>query len=1299
MDNSGTLRESRCMLVLPGSSALSAFRKQRLLVAIERALRATGALAQVDFSARLVHVARVHRDLDVTERARLEALLEYGPRERVFADSGRVAVVAPRPGTQSPWSSKATDIARVCGLEALQRIERVTAFYFRSVDDLPEEAWQALVGCIHDRMTQTVFSSLDDCSALFEEEAPRPLGQVELGDDPVAALARANQELGLALSPGELKYLAKSFAELQRNPTDVELMMFAQMNSEHCRHKIFKADWVVDGKPASRSLFQMIQNTFTASPLGVLSAYHDNAAVMRGYASARFWPDALGHYQRVFEDAPVLMKVETHNHPTAISPFPGAATGSGGEIRDEGATGRGSKPKAGLSGFSVSNLKLPDATRPWEVDYGKPEHIQSALAIMLEGPIGAAAFNNEFGRPNICGYFRSFELKDGEEVRGYHKPIMLAGGLGTIRPMLVDKRKFDAGTLLVVLGGPAMLIGLGGGAASSMAQGQSSAALDFASVQRGNPEMQRRCQEVINRCCALGDESPIESIHDVGAGGLSNALPELVNDAGRGAVLRLRDIPSAEPGLSPLELWCNEAQERYVLAIAPDKLAIFEGYCAAERAPFAVVGQVTAETSLTLEDSVLGSRPIDMPLPVLLGNPPKTVRQFERQERVRAELDLSGISLQDAVERVLLLPTVADKTFLVTIGDRSVTGLVTRDQMVGPWQVPVADCGITLTDYDGFTGEAMAMGERTPVALIDAAAAARMAVGEAITNLCSAPIAGLSELKLSANWMAAAGYEGEDQALFDAVHAVGQELCPALGIAIPVGKDSMSMRTRWRSGGEEKSVAAPLSLIVSAFARSYDVRNALTPVLVQDVESQVFLLDLGRQRMGGSALAQVYGKVGCQAPDVDSPQLLSRFFSFVQVLIREQLVLAYHDRSDGGLFVTLAEMAFAGHSGLDVSLDALPEAEPLVSLFNEELGGVIQVRDSDVARVEVLLREYELEAYRFFLGRPKPGSTLVVRAGGEVIYERALSELRRLWSDTTYRMQALRDDPECAREELECNCDFETPGLTPQVTFKLAPFGPVRAERPRVAILREQGVNGHVEMAAAFDRAGFDAVDVHMTELLAGSRSLTEFSGLAACGGFSYGDVLGAGGGWAKSILFHAGVRAEFAAFFERADTFTLGVCNGCQMLSGLRAIIPGTEHWPRFLTNRSEQFEARLSLVEVMPSASVLLQGMAGSRLPVAVAHGEGRVEFDAGVDMSSTDPCLRFIEADGRSAVRYPHNPNGSPGGLTGLCSQDGRVTIMMPHPERVVRSVCLSWAPPDWEEESPWMQLFHNARRFVG
>ncbi|MFZ1536073.1 MAG: phosphoribosylformylglycinamidine synthase [Chromatiaceae bacterium] len=1298
------------MLVLRGAPALSDFRLRKL----ERRLAAEMG-GNLSLYAEFRHFVELDQTLDEGERAVLDQLLRYGPRLAGHEPRGELLLVVPRPGTLSPWSSRATDIAHNCGLNKIRRIERGTAYWLVTPDGSLTRAQQRAVEMVlHDRMTQQVLLDEEDAACLFLQAEPRPCLRVDLLAGGRAALERANGDLGLALSDDEIDYLVESFIALDRNPTDVELMMFAQANSEHCRHKIFNANWIIDGQPQRHSLFGMIRHTTEQSPDQVLSAYCDNAAVIQGGEGRRFIPDPEdGVYGEHDEEIHILMKVETHNHPTAIAPEPGAATGSGGEIRDEGATGRGSKPKAGLCGFSVSNLRIPGLERPWEQDHGRPERIVSALDIMLEGPIGAAAFNNEFGRPNLCGYFRTYELgvpgPSGTELRGYHKPIMLAGGLGNIRPEHVHKHPFPVGSPLVVLGGPAMLIGLGGGAASSMASGASAEDLDFASVQRANPEMQRRCQEVIDRCCARGEDSPILFIHDVGAGGLSNALPELVHDAGRGGCFELRAVPNDDPGMSPMEIWCNESQERYVLAIATERLEEFKAICERERCPYAVVGETTVEERLLLGDAHFANTPIDMPMPLLFGKPPRMLRNVHHHSFHKPALDLTGLDLKEAALRLLRLPTVADKTFLITIGDRSITGLVARDQMVGPWQTPVADVAVTTRDCFGFGGEAMAIGERAPLALVDAPASGRMAVGEAITNLVAADIAAIGDIKLSANWMAAAGHPGEDARLFETVKAVGLEFCPALGIAIPVGKDSMSMKTVWLKNGERRTMTAPLSLIVSAFAPVTDARCTLTPQLRTDLgDTDLILVDLGagRNRLGGSCLAQVYGQVGDKGPDLEHPESLKRFFAAIRDLAGEGLALAYHDRSDGGLFVTLCEMAFAGRCGLEIDLDAL-SSEPFAALFSEELGAVIQVRHTDTDDVLKLLHDHGLGALTFVIGSPEIAGEGAIRflRHGEAVLAGTRKEFQRVWSETTLAMQSLRDNPDCAAEEHDRIGDPGDPGLHVELSFDpeediAAPFI-LRGARPRLAVLREQGVNGQVEMATAFHQAGFACVDVHISDLMAGRIGLEGFQGLAACGGFSYGDVLGAGEGWAKSILFNPSVRDQFQAWFARPDTFTLGVCNGCQMLSNLRELIPGAEHWPHFVRNRSEQFEARTLTVEVLETPSILLAGMAGSRMPIAVAHGEGRAEFRDGDHLRSAGNrvVVRYVENVGGIAERYPANPNGSPLGIAGLTNRDGRVTIMMPHPERVFRAVQHSWHPDGWGDDGPWMRLFRNARAWVG
>jgi phosphoribosylformylglycinamidine synthase len=1316
-------------LTLRGRNALTAFRVNKLLAQLA-GTRITGITA--DF----LHFIETTRALKPAERSTLDRLLTYGPQNVCHADIGVLMLVIPRFGTISPWSSKATDIAHSCGLDAIARIERGVAYRIATHGNvLALEDHASLLPHIHDRMTEVVCSDVADARQLFAHVSPRPMLTIDVTGSGRAALVAANMQLGLALSDDEIDYLERSFVRVGRNPTDTELMMFAQANSEHCRHKIFNADWIVDGARQPHSLFAMIRHTHAANPQGTIVAYADNAAIVEGGASRRFHPGADGLYGACTENTHIIMKVETHNHPTAIAPFPGAATGSGGEIRDEGATGIGAKPKAGLTGFTTSHLRIPGLAQPWELPearsvqdlacspspgggeemvgaacarkywIGKPDRIASALSIMLDGPIGAASFNNEFGRPALLGYFRTFEQDVGGETRGYHKPIMIAGGVGNVLARDAHKRALPDGALIVQLGGPGMLIGLGGGAASSMATGTNTADLDFDSVQRGNAEMQRRAQEVIDRCWQLGDANPILSIHDVGAGGLSNALPELVHSGQRGAHFDLRAIPSEEPGMSPREIWCNEAQERYVLAISADSLADFRAICERERCPFAVVGSSKADERLIVADPVFDNKPVDMELSTLFGKPPKLTRDVRHVARTLPPFSTEGIDLSQAALRVLQFPAVADKTFLVTIGDRTVGGLCARDPMVGPWQVPVADVAVTLADFDGYAGEAMAMGERSPLALIDAPASGRMAVGEALTNLAAAALGALGSVKLSANWMAAAGHAGEDAALFDTVRAVAMDLCPALGVSIPVGKDSLSMRMTWRDGDMDKAVTAPVSLVVTAFAHVDDARRVLTPQLVLDRgETLLLLVDLcnGRNRLGGSALAQVYGQLGNAAPDLDDAVAFAGFFETIQTLHAQDKLLAYHDRSDGGLFATLAEMAFASRCGLAIELDELAD-DAIAALFNEELGAVVQVIASDRAAV---VAAFEAAGVRCVaIGQPIAGTRVHVAREGSVLLDASRVDLHRAWSATTHTLQRLRDNPQVVDQEYERILDVADPGLAPHISFEAAadiaaPFI-ATGVRPRVAILREQGVNGHVEMAAAFDRAGFAAYDVHMTDIIAGRRGLAEFAGIVAGGGFSYGDVLGAGEGWAKSILFNARARDEFLSFFRRAGTFALGVCNGCQMMSNLHDLIPGTDHWPHFVRNCSEQFEARLVLLEVQPSPSLFFAGMEGSRIPVALAHGEGYAEFRDDSQLALAEPLamLRFVDHRGAMTERYPYNANGSPRGIAGLTTNDGRFSILMPHPERVFRSVQMSWHPAHWGEDSPWMRMFRNARAWLG
>ncbi|WP_172468502.1 phosphoribosylformylglycinamidine synthase [Ewingella americana] len=1296
------------MEILRGSPALSAFRINKLLSRCQDAH-----LPVSDIYAEYVHFADVSAPLNSDEQTKLQRLLKYGPSLAEHAPAGRLMLVTPRPGTISPWSSKATDIAHNCGLSQVLRLERGLAFYVQA-PSLTDAQWRQLGALLHDRMMETLFDRFEDAEALFAQHQPAPVQSVDILGEGRSALEAANTKLGLALAQDEIDYLMNAFASLGRNPTDIELYMFAQANSEHCRHKIFNADWVIDGQEQPKSLFKMIKNTFEHTPDHVLSAYKDNAAVMEGSQVGRFYAnDKDGLYDFHQEQAHILMKVETHNHPTAISPWPGAATGSGGEIRDEGATGRGAKPKAGLVGFSVSNLRIPGFEQPWEENFGKPDRIVTALDIMTDGPLGGAAFNNEFGRPALLGYFRTYEENvnshNGPELRGYHKPIMLAGGIGNIRADHVQKGEITVGAKLIVLGGPAMNIGLGGGAASSMASGQSDADLDFASVQRDNPEMERRCQEVIDRCWQLGEANPILFIHDVGAGGLSNAMPELVSDGNRGGRFQLRDILNDEPGMSPLEVWCNESQERYVLAVSPAQLEQFDAICKRERAPYAVIGEATEEMHLSLEDSHFDNQPIDMPLDVLLGKTPKMTRDVTTLKAKGDSLDAENIQLAEAVKRVMHLPAVAEKTFLITIGDRTVTGMVARDQMVGPWQIPVADCAVTTASLDSYHGEAMSLGERAPIALLDFAASGRMAVGEALTNLAAVEIGNLKRVKLSANWMSAAGHPGEDAGLYAAVKAVGEELCPALGITIPVGKDSMSMKTRWQEGNEQREMTSPLSLVITAFARVEDVRSTVTPQLRTDKGDTALLLvdlGLGHNALGATALAQVYRQLGDKPADVRSAEQLGGFFNAMQALVAERKLLAYHDRSDGGLLVTLAEMAFAGHCGLNVDIAALGK-DALAALFNEELGAVIQVRAEDRAAVEATLAKFGLGDCSHYLGSVEQGDRFVITQGDKPVYSESRTTLRTWWAETTWQMQRLRDNPECADQEHEAKTHDRDPGLNVKLSFApdedvAAPYI-AKGARPKVAVLREQGVNSQVEMAAAFHRAGFDSIDVHMSDLLSGRRDLQEFHALVACGGFSYGDVLGAGEGWAKSVLFNDRVREEFEDFFHRPQTLALGVCNGCQMMSNLKELIPGAEHWPRFVRNLSDRFEARFSLVEVTASPSMFMQGMAGSRMPIAVSHGEGHVEVRDAVHLSQLEHAnlvaLRFVDNNGQVTENYPANPNGSPNGITAVTNLSGRVTVMMPHPERVFRTVSNSWHPEEWGEDSPWMRMFRNARKQLG
>ncbi|MGC8702829.1 MAG: phosphoribosylformylglycinamidine synthase [Thiomonas sp.] len=1333
------------ILIFEGASALSAFRQDALLARLRQSFPDLAPRVR-RLHARFLHAVALDAAPDAALRDKLDGLLRYGD-PYTGPTAGQALLVMPRLGTISPWASKATDIARLCGAP-VHRVERAVEYrleldsgLLRAAKPLSEDALRQLAVLLHDRMTESVGFHRDELQRLFAELPPQPLQHVDVlsgsTDDGRAALTRANVEQGLALSDDEIDYLLDAYRKLARNPTDVELMMFAQANSEHCRHKIFNARFTIDGVDQPHTLFQMIRNTHARAPQGTVVAYSDNASVMEGGMVQAWQPDPATHRYRAQQALRhVLMKVETHNHPTAISPFPGAATGAGGEIRDEGATGRGSRPKAGLTGFSVSNLRLPGAAEPWEAataELGRPGHIASPLQIMLDGPLGGAAFNNEFGRPNLAGYFRVFEQPVDGRVWGYHKPIMLAGGLGSIDARLTHKQQFPAGTLLVQLGGPGMRIGLGGGAASSLATGSNAAHLDFDSVQRGNPEIQRRAQEVINACCALGEANPILSIHDVGAGGLSNAFPELVEGAGRGAVFQLRDVPLEESGLSPREIWSNESQERYVLAIAPEQREAFAALCARERCPFAVVGVATQEQTLIVEDALHAdqpdqARPVDLPLEVLLGKPPRLHRQAQRLLVQGEGLDLSTVDLAQACDAVLRHPTVASKRFLITIGDRTVGGLSHRDPMVGPWQVPVADCAVTLADYAGYRGEAMSVAERAPVAVLDPAASSRLAVCEAVLNLLAAPVQRLGDIKLSCNWMAAAGQPGQDAALYDAVHAIGIELCPALGIAVPVGKDSLSMHTRWEQDGQPRSVTAPVSLVVSAFATLPDVRGTLTPQLRLDAPSSLILVDLGqgKKRMGASILAQTLGAIGDRTPDLDSPQLLTSFAAALAALRAAGQMWAYHDRSDGGLWAAVCEMAFAGHCGVSLNLDILMmdggeaddwgdakdwakqvgprrHAQTLKALFNEEPGVVLQVAAAQRDAVLQTLRQHGLSAHSHVIGSVNDREVIEIWRDTQCVYSASRMQLQQTWDSVSWRIAQLRDNPTCAQAEHDALADADDPGLHLHLTFDpqqdiAVPFIATGA-RPQVAILREQGVNSQLEMAYAMHCAGFDAVDVHMSDLMAGRARLADFRGVVACGGFSYGDVLGAGEGWARSILFNPELADQFARFFGRADTFALGVCNGCQMLAALAPMIPGARAWPRFTRNRSEQFEARLSLVEVTDSSSIFFRGMTGSRAPIAVAHGEGRADFSQQGDAALLQVAMRFVDHHGKPTERYPFNPNGSPDGITAVTTPDGRFTALMPHPERVFRSVQMSWTAPGQGEDSPWMRMFRNARVWCG
>lgn len=1292
---------------LLGQAAFSAFRLLQLQAKIEPYVQ------NVNLSARYIYLLEIDGEVDESEYNKLENLLildsskdaaKQVPWEEDLFSINNEFILTPRLGTISPWSSKATDILHLCDLKKIHRAERGILFQLTTTQKLSEKTLEQCARALYDPMTESIFLTLNALQQVFAHTQATSFTSIDIIKEGKQALIEANTNLGLALNSQEIDYLFQQYAEnLQRNPVDAELMMFAQANSEHCRHKIFNADWVIDNKAQEKSLFKMIKNTYALNPEGVLTAYNDNGAVLQNQATDLFFADSERNIYR-FQHEPLhtVIKVETHNHPTAIAPMPGAATGSGGEIRDESATGRGAKPKAGLCGFSVSNLKIPMLSEPWEIDFGKPKHMASSLQIMLEGPIGAASFNNEFGRPNLCGYFRTFEQEILGKIRGYHKPIMIAGGLGNIRAMNIGKKPLPEKAKIIVLGGPAMKIGLGGGAASSMSAGSSSEVLDFASVQRENPEMQRRAQEVINQCWSLGEKNPILSIHDVGAGGLANAVPEIIHDANMGGRFELRNIPNAEPSMEPLAIWCNEAQERFVLAIGVEHLNTFVAFAERERCPYAVIGEVTNTQHLTVTDSKFENKPIDLPMAVLFGNPPKMSRRDENATISSESFDTTNIDLQEAVQRILHLPTVANKNFLITIGDRTVGGMTARDQMIGPWQVPVSDVAVTTLGFNTLAGEAMAMGERAPIAVFDAAASARMAVAEAITNIMAADIEKISDIKLSANWMAACGTAGEDAALYAAVKAVGMELCPALGIAIPVGKDSLSMKAEWFEANEKRSIISPMSLIISAFAPIQNCRETLIPQLKQDSgETDLIFIDLGhkKNRLGGSCLTQVYNAVDTTVPDLESPDDFKNLFNALQQLKQQELILAYHDRSDGGIFVTLAEMCFAGYCGVNILLNDLGE-DPISILFNEELGVVLQVEHKKIETVLALLHQFKLADLTHTIGSVSHDDKLNFYFFDRCVYSEKREILHSRWSETSYHLQKTRDNPVCADQEFKLIMEKNN-GLFAKTSFDInediaASFLNL-SSKPKVAILREQGVNGQVEMAAAFHYAGFEAHDVHMTDLISGRKKLSEYQGFAACGGFSYGDVLGAGKGWAKSILFNETLREQFSEFFADKGKFALGVCNGCQMLSQLKGIIPGADYWPEFVRNQSEQFEARFTMVQINETASLFFKDMQGSQIPIVVSHGEGQALFSSALQQKQI--CLQYIDNQGSVTESYPANPNGSVQGVTGFCNQDGRIMIMMPHPERIFRTVQNSWHPKEWAEYSPWMRMFRNARIWLG
>jgi phosphoribosylformylglycinamidine synthase len=1274
------------ILVLQGDVAISSFRLDKInqkLLNIQHRVVGSNYVFIVECMEGFIDKSRLEEILDA------KIINEFLDPNKVY--------VAPRIGTISPWSSKASDILKNCGFDSIERVEHAICYKFESQVDLDKLSSSKLF----DRMTESIYISTQELGGLFSSYSPKAYKSIEAT---VTNLEKIDIELGLALSQEEKKYLITNYNKIGKNPTDAELMMFAQANSEHCRHKIFNAEWCIDNQVQQKSLFSMIRNTEASTPLPAVSAYSDNSAVFKGGETNRWMVSSSGKYYVKKEETEILIKVETHNHPTAISPFPGAATGSGGEIRDEAATGQGGRPKVGLTGFSVSHLQIPNHQKEWEMDcIGKPDRISSAYEIMKEAPLGGAAFNNEFGRPNICGYFRSLEIKTKDQQwRGYHKPIMLAGGMGFVSQSLAIKQDTQVDDYLVVLGGPAMLIGLGGGAASSMTSGSSCEDLDFASVQRGNPEMERRCQEVIDSCTSLALESPIRSIHDVGAGGLSNAMPELLDDAGLGGILELRQLQIDTKSMSPMEIWCNESQERYVLSIKPEKLEVFENLCKRERCPFAVLGQATNKKQLQVTDRYFKNSPVDIPMELLLGKTPKTKKVLTSSNYELDEIDVSQVVLDEAITRILNFPTVASKKYLITIGDRTVSGLVHRDQMVGPWQVPVADCGVSLRDYDGYHGEAMAIGEKSPIALISGAASARMAVSEAVLNIAANDIGDLAKLKLSANWMAASGKGREDQELFEAVKAIGLELCPELGIGIPVGKDSLSMHTQWQENNQDKQVTSPVSLIISAFSVVNDVRKSITPYFDRSKKQNIYYIDLAKdqKRLGASCLAQVYNQVGNKSPDLDDVDNLKQFWTLIQTAIKGNLLDSYHDISDGGLLVSLLEVAIASQSGLEINFD-FSSKELLSVLFSEELGVVLSVCEENIGSFEQLVSASKLAKYIHKIGGNTSDSRITLYKDKQVIYQHELFELEKQWSQTSYLMSSHRDNPETSEQEFNW-IGNDGLGLNPKVDFDFsekitAPY--LNMTKPKIAILREQGVNGQKEMAMAFHKAGFDCHDVHMQDLMDNKTKLSEFQGLAACGGFSYGDVLGAGKGWANSILYHQNLREQFKDFFNNNNNFSLGVCNGCQMMSSLKELIPGAENWPEFIRNKSEQFEARFSSLKIKQSNSIFFSGMSGAEIPVAIAHGEGRAKFVNQQQIDKANIVASYIDNNGQSAHSYPFNPNGSDQAVAALSNTSGNVLIMMPHPERVFRAAQMSWAPNQWQENSPWMRMFYNARKFIG